>query len=132
MTHLYKTASYEAWAPVVARLFLAIQFGIAAFFKVSMFGGEVAQTAAAGVPLAQVAVGAALVLEVFGIVALVTGWHIRLATALLAPYVMLLAVIFYHDWSNLMTMGLFVSHLGLAAALLYVSVYGAKHFSIRG
>lgn len=122
---------YENWAPVLARVFLAIQFGVAAYFKVVFFSGEVAQTAAVGVPLAHVAVILALILEVAGVLALLSGYYIRLLTGLLAPYVMLLAVLFYHDWSNQMTFGLFVSHLGLTAALLYVSVFGARSMTVR-
>ena len=122
--------AYENWAPVVARLFLAAQFVAAAAFKIMGFGMEVAQTAAAGVPMANVAVGAALVLEIVGVISLLLGWRIRLVSMLLAGYVALLAVLFYHDWSTPMGMGMFISHLGLIAALLYVSVYGARHFAI--
>jgi uncharacterized membrane protein YphA (DoxX/SURF4 family) len=43
---------------------------------------------------------------------------------LLAGFVMLLAVIFYHNWSDQMQFGMFVSHLGLTAALLLLSVHG--------
>jgi len=123
-------AVYEDWAPVIARLLLAVQFAIGAFFKVVMFSGQVEATAAVGVPFPTIAVGLAFILEVAGVIALLTGWQIRIITALLAPYVALLAVLFYHDWSNQMNMGLFFSHFGLIAALLYVSVYGARRFSL--
>ncbi len=117
---------YEKGAIMVARLFLAIQFGIAAFFKIVGFSGEAAMTAGVGVPFARVAVGLALILEVVGVIALLTGWKIRPVALLLVLYVLLLAVLFYHNWSTQLDFGLFVSHLGLAAALLYVSVFGAK------
>jgi putative oxidoreductase len=116
---------YEDWAPLVARVFLAIQFGIAAYFKIVFWGGEVAQTAAVGVPVASVAVGAALLLEVVGVLALLTGYRVRPIALLLALYCALLAVLFYHNWSDQMTFGLFVSHMGLIAALLYVSAFGS-------
>src|SRR6185503_12064320 len=112
MSYIPYNRSYESWAPVVARLFLAIQFAIAAFFKIIGFSGEAAMTGAVGVPLPTVAVGLALILEVVGVFALVTGWRIKVLAALLAPYVLLLGVLFYHDWSNQLTFGLFVSHLG--------------------
>ena len=118
--------SYERWAPLVARVFLAIQFGVAAFFKLTMFGDQVAYTAAVGVPFPTIAVALALVLEVVGIIALLTGYHIRLLAGLLAAYVLLLAVLFYHNWADQMNFGFFMSHLGLAAALLYISVFGAR------
>lgn len=125
------TRAYENWAPVVARWLLAFQFGVAAYFKVMFFQGQVLQTGAAGVPFPALAVGAALVLEVLAGLCLLLGWHARVAAALLAPYVLLLALIFYHNFSDGMTVGLFISHLGLIAALLYVSVYGARHFALR-
>ncbi len=121
---------YEDWAPVVARVFLAIQFSVAAYFKVMGFSGEAAMTASVGVPFATVAVGLALVLEVVGIIALLTGWQIRRVASLLALYVALLAVLFYHNWADQTSFGFFMSHLGLVAALLFVSVYGAKRMSI--
>jgi len=117
---------YEKAALWIARLFLAFQFGVAAYFKIMGFSGEAAMTAGVGVPFAKVAVGLALILEVVGVIALLTGWKIRPVALLLALYVALLAVLFYHNWSNQETIGLFISHLGLIAALLYVSVFGAK------
>lgn len=127
---IHRSRAYEDWAPVVARLFLAVQFAIAALFKVMGFSMQVAQTAAVGVPMAQVAVAAALVLELAGVIALLTGYYIRLVSMLLAAYVALLAVLFYHNWQDPMNFGLFVSHLGLIAALLLVSVYGARRFTL--
>lgn len=128
---LIHTHAYERWMPLIARLLLAIQFSVGAYFKIVFFPMEVAQTASVGVPFATIAVGLAFILEALGIIALVTGWQIRLFAALLAPYVALLAVLFYHHWSDPMNFGSFMSHLGLIAALLYVSVYGARSFSLR-
>ncbi|HVU75572.1 MAG TPA: DoxX family protein [Candidatus Paceibacterota bacterium] len=116
---------WDSWAPMVARVLLAIQFCIAAFFKITGFSGEAAMTAAVGVPFSTVAVALALVLEVIGIVSLLTGYRLRLIGALLAGYVLLLAALFYHNWTDQMSFGLFVSHLGLAAALMLASVYSA-------
>lgn len=109
---------------------MAIQFAVAALFKVIGFSAEVGQTAAAGVPWAGAAVAAALALEALGVVSLLLGWQIRRIALALAAYVALLAVIFYHNWSDPMVMGLFISHLGLIAALMYVSAYGAGRFAI--
>jgi putative oxidoreductase len=116
------------WAPLCARALLAIQFGVGAYFKVTYFSMQVAATAAAGVPMATIAVAAALALEVAGILSLLSGYYIRIMSFLLAGYVMLLAVIFYHNWSDQMNFGMFISHLGLAAALMLLSVHGGKRF----
>jgi putative oxidoreductase len=120
------THSYERAALIIARVLLAIQFTVAAWFKIVGFSAEAAMTAAVGVPFATAAVALALVLEVVGVLALLTGIKLRPVAFLMALYVALLAVLFYHDWSNQMNFGFFMSHLGLVAALLYVSVFGAK------
>lgn len=121
--------SYEKGAIGLARVLLALQFGIAAYFKCIGFAGEAAMTAAVGVPFASAAVGAALVLEIVGVIALLSGYALRQVALLLSLYVMLLAVLFYNDWSSQMIFGLFISHLGLAAALLVISgtAGGSKH-----
>jgi putative oxidoreductase len=110
---------------------LAIQFAVAAYFKLTMFSGQVAETAAVGVPFASLAVALALLLEIVAVASLITGWQLRAVAFVLAPYIMLLAVIFYHNWSDMQMFGMFVSHLGLTAALLYVSVFGTSFMSIE-
>lgn len=117
---------YEQWAIIIARVFLAFQFSVGAYFKIIGFSGEAAMTAAVGVPFANIAVALALALEVAGILSLLSGRMIHQMSLLLALYVALLAVLFYHGWSNPQVFGLFVSHLGLIAALLYVSVFGGR------
>src|SRR4051812_4421853 len=114
MNFLYNTRAYEAWAPVVARVLFAVPFLVGAYFKLpgsAMSAAEVAQTAAAGVPLASAAVMLAFILEVAAGIALIIGWQTRAWAFVLALYVLLLAAIFYHDFSNLMVFGMFVSHL---------------------
>ena len=59
---------YEKTALWIARLFLAFQFGVAAYFKIMGFSGEAAMTAGVGVPFSKVAVGLALILEVVGVI----------------------------------------------------------------
>jgi len=126
MSFLPYDQAYERWAPRVARILLAIQFAVAAYYKLTMFSVQVSQTAAVGVPLPQVAVTLGLLLELIALAALLTGWQLRRISVVLGSYVALLAVLFYRDWSDPMKFGFFISHLGLIAACLYVSVYGAK------
>src|ERR1041385_984470 len=96
MKYLYESPTYESWAPVIGRILFSIPFFVGALFKVMWFSMEVAQTTAAGVPLPTIAVGAAFVLELATALMLLLGWRTRLAAAVLAAYVLLLALIFYH------------------------------------
>ncbi len=122
----YNTRAYEVWAPRAARLLLAIPLMVGAWFKITMFSMQVAQTASVGVPMPTVAVAAALVLELALILSLATGFYLRLMALLGALYIMLLAVLFYHNWSDPMLFGAFMSHLPFAAGLLLASVFGAR------
>lgn len=123
--------SFEIWAPFVARLIFGFQFLLGAYFKVIWHSAEVAQTAAVGVPLPDLAVWLAFVLEVALGLALILGYRVRQTALVLALYVLLLAVLFYRNIADPMVMGMFVSHLGFIAGLLYVSVYGARHIAVR-
>jgi putative oxidoreductase len=122
---------YQAWAPFIARIIIGVQFLIGAYFKIIWHAAEVGQTAAAGVPLPEIAVWAAFILEVIAGVALIVGWRVREVAAILAAYVLLLALIFYRNVADPMIMGQFISHLAFIAGLLYLSVYGARSFALR-
>ena len=127
MAYIPYTGAYEKWAPIVARILLAVQFGLAAWSKVMAFGLQARQVGMVGMPFPQAAVALALLLEVAGVIALVAGWQLRTIAMVLAGYVTLLAAVFYHNWSDPVIFGMFVSHLGLIAALLYVSASGTRH-----
>lgn len=92
---------------------------------------ESGMTAAMGVPYASIFVALAFLLEVVGGVCIIIGWHTRAAAFVLAAFTLALALIFYTNFSDQMVMGEFISHLGLIAGLLFVSVYGAQSVAVR-
>jgi|GEM_PF-647183 len=128
------TTSYETWAPVLARIIFAFIFLMSAFFKIpgsESFEMQVAMSGNVGIPFPLLAVTLAFILEVVAGIALLIGWHTRIAALLLALFTFVVALFFYRDWSDQMTMGLFISCLGYCAGLLYISVYGARYFALR-
>lgn len=133
MTLPHYIRAYENWAPVVARIIFGLQFLLAASFKIPGtigFTAEAQYAAAAGLPLATIAVAIAFVLEVLAGVSLILGWKVRTMAFLLSGYVLLIALLFYRNIADPAMLGQFVSHLGLIAGLSYVAVYGARHFAI--
>lgn len=128
------SAVYEHWAPVVVRVLFGLIFLMSAYFKIpgtDSFMMQVDMSGAVGIPFPFVAVLLAFVLEVVGGVALVVGYHTRTAAAVLAAFVLLIAVFFYRDLSNQATFGLFMSCLTQAGGLIYVSVYGTQHVAMQ-
>lgn len=127
------SAWYVRWAPVLGRILFGLLFLMGAAFKIpgtAGFAAEAGMTAAAGVPFATVAVALAFLVEVVCGLAVILGWHARSAALVLAVFTLALALIFYNDFSNPEIMGMFISHLGLIAGLLYVSVYGARQVAV--
>jgi len=125
---------YENWAPVLGRVLFGGLFLMGAAFKIpgtSGYAMESAMTAAAGLPYASIFVALAFVLEVVAGVSLIIGWHARIAAFVLAIFTLALAIIFYSNFSNPQIMGEFISHLGLIAGLLYISVYGARYAAVK-
>ena len=123
--------TYEHWAPAVARWIFGLLFLLGAFYKIIWHAAQVAETAAAGVPLPEVAVWLAFIFELVTGIALIIGWKVRPIAFLLALYVLLLAFIFYHNFADPMIMGQFMSHMAFIAGLLYISVYGAQHVAVK-
>lgn len=130
----YMSSWYETWIPFLARVIFGAQFLIGAWFKAPWtpgFAAQVSMTAAAGVPIANVAVFLAFVLEVVAGIMLIVGYHARLAAFLLAGFTAILTFVFYRHVVDPMSLGMLVSHLSFIAGLLYVSVYGAKSMALK-
>jgi len=134
MTLPHTTASYTTWAPFVARLIIGAAFVFAATMKIpgsESFAMEVGMTAAAGVPFAYLAVILAGILEAGAGLAIIFGYHTRIAAFLLVLFVALVTVLFHWNFSDMMTIGAFITHLEIIAGLLYISVYGAKSVAVK-
>jgi putative oxidoreductase len=133
MLSLFSSKTYENWAPVIGRIIFAGVFLMAAYGKIpgtEGFSSSVKYSAANGMPLPQLAVTLAFLLEAGAGIALLIGWKTRLAAFMLMLFVVLLTLIFHLDVSNQNAIRTLIRHLELIAGLLYVSVYGAHHAAI--
>ncbi len=128
------TPTYEKWAPVVARILLGLYFFHASVYKIpttESFDMVVQSAAAVGLPFPTVAVFLAFILEFFGGIALLAGYHARHVAVLLAGFLVVIALFFYRNIADPMQMGMFLNCIAVAAGLLYVSVYGAQNAAIK-
>jgi uncharacterized membrane protein YphA (DoxX/SURF4 family) len=116
-------------AILIARLLLAFAFAQGAAFKFKFVGMDAtaAEIAGAGFPYPLLLAWVAAFFEIALAIAFATGLFFKEAAIVAAAYVLFLALSFYgpEQWSgNLMTYGLFASHLPFIAALLFAAVYG--------
>ncbi len=118
---------YDA-AQLIGRVLLAQIFIIAAINKIIGFTGTAHYMAAYGVP--SVLLPLVIVLELGVGVALLLGWHTRLAALILALFSLVAAVIFHHQIAEPMQLVLLMSDLAFAGGLLVVSAVGGGRLSL--
>lgn len=122
---------------LLGRILLALLFIPAGVGKLTGFAGTVAYTASAGVPLPQVAVALALVVEIVGGLALLLGWQTRWAALALALALFtLVASFFFHKFWALpaeqagMQQLLFYKNIAVAGGLFAFAAFGAGALSV--
>jgi putative oxidoreductase len=120
---------------LIGRILLAIVFVPAGFAKIGGFAGMVGYATSAGLPLPTVGVAIALVIELFGGLALLIGYRARIAALALAVFTLVAAFFFHAFWSlpadqqmvqNLM----FFKNIAIAGGLLAFAAFGAGAFSL--
>lgn len=116
--------------PLVARLLLTAEFAIAVNGKISDWSGQAAYMASHGMTMIAPLLGAALVIEFVGSLALVTGYQARAAAAVMCVYLGIVSVRL-HDFWNIAdpmaaggTQTQFFKNLGIMGGLLMIAVYG--------
>ncbi len=120
---------------LVGRILLAVLFIPAGVGKLMGFAGTVAYTASAGVPLPQVAVVLALLVEIIGGLALLLGWQTRWAALALAFFTLVASFFFHNFWALPaeqagMQQLLFYKNVAVAGGLLAFAAFGAGGLSV--
>ena len=83
----------------IGRALVGVLFIVSGVMKIGRFAGVAAALAGKGVPLSEVAIALAIVLEVAGGVALVFGWRSREAALALALFCIPATLLFHAFWS---------------------------------
>lgn len=121
--------------PFVARLLLVAEFAIAANGKIQGWSGQAAYMAAHGMEFIGPLLAAALAIEVFGSLCLVTGVWARPAAAVMFVYLAIVSVCL-HDFWRMSGMAAatnqtqFFKNVGIMGGLLMVAAYGPGRWVI--
>jgi putative oxidoreductase len=120
---------------LIGRILLAILFIPAGFGKIAGFTGAVGYATAMGLPMAQVGVAIALVIELFGGLALLIGYRTRIAALLLALFTLVASFFFHAYWSlpadqQMMQQLMFFKNIAITGGLLAFAAFGAGAFSV--
>lgn len=120
--------AFQDLAAPVGRVLLALMFLLAGLSKISGYAGMQGYMDSMGVPGALLPL--VIALEVLGGLALILGWHTRIAAFLLAGFTLLTALIFHSNIGDQTQYLFFMKNLSIAGGLLLVVSHGAGPWSI--
>ena len=122
---------------LLGRILIAALFLPAGFGKISGFAGTVAYATSAGLPMPQIGVAIAIVVEIVGSLAILLGWQARWA-ALILGFFTLVASFFFHNFWGVpaeaagMQQLLFWKNIAVVGGLLGYAAHGVGAWSVDG
>ena len=125
----------EQWAVVLGRVLLALIFVRAGINKLGAIDETAAEMAKAGIPLSNLLVYGAILMELGGGLLLMTGLFARWAAGALFFYTLTLALIFHAYWAApaaqaRLQASFFFGHLSMMGGMLMVVAFGAGAYSL--
>ncbi len=118
------------FAPALGRLLIAIIFIMSGFGKLTDFAGSVGYAESVGMPLPQLGIAAAIVVEFFGGIALVLGFKTRWVAAAIAVFSIVAAFLFHANFADQMQAINFWKNVAIAGGLLQIVYFGAGPLSL--
>jgi putative oxidoreductase len=119
----------------IARLLLALMFVLAGISKFAGLGGTAGYIASKGLPLPMVLAFATAALEVLGGLAIIVGFHTRIAAIVLALFTLVATFVFHAFWAvpaeqQMVQQLMFMKNLSVAGGLLLLFSFGAGGMSL--
>jgi len=120
---------------LLGRLLLALLFLPAGISKITGFAGAVGYIGSKGLPLAALGAVIAIVVEVGGSLALITGFGTRLAALALALFTLVATLVFHNFWGvaadqAMVQQLMFYKNIAVIGGLLVLAAQGAGAWSL--
>lgn len=120
---------------LIGRILIAALFVPAGLQKLTGFAGTVGYAASVGMPLPQVGVAVALVVEIVGGLAFLLGWGTRWMALVLGFFTLVASFFFHNFWSvppeaAMMQQLLFWKNIAVVGGLLGFAAHGAGDWSV--
>jgi putative oxidoreductase len=120
---------------LIGRILLAILFVPAGFNKIGGFSGMVGYSTSMGLPMPEVGVAVALVIELVGGLALLVGFGTRIAAIALAVFTLVASFYFHAYWAlpaeqQMMQQLMFFKNIAITGGLLAFAAFGAGAYSV--
>jgi len=127
--------AFASVAPLIGRILIAIFFIPSGIQKITGFSGTVGYAASAGLPMPEVGVVIAIIVEVVLAAMLLVGLKARWAALLMAVFCLVTAFIFHNYWASPPEQQMsqhinFYKNFAIAGGLLFVYAFGPGRFSL--
>ena len=114
---------------LAGRVLLAAIFVLSGVSKLTGPAGAIAYIESAGLPLPQVALAGAIVVELFGGLALIVGLRTRLVAGVLAVFTLVTAAVFHSALGDQAQFINFFKNIAMTGGLLQVVAFGPGRLS---
>lgn len=121
-------APFNKYIELGGRILLASLFLLSGLSKISGYGATAGYMAAMGVSAALLPI--VIATEVLGSVAIIVGWHTRIAAFLLAGFTLLAAALFHNKLGDQIQMIMFLKDVAITGAFLMLVANGAGRLSL--
>ena len=115
-------------AAPAGRVLISLIFIVSGFNKIANFAGTQGFMESVGVPGQLLPL--AIALELLGGLAVVLGWHTRLAAFLLAGFSLLSGIVFHSNFGDQIQMIMFMKNVALAGGFLMIVSHGAGPYAL--
>jgi len=122
------TNTIQKFAAPLGRFLIGLLFVQAGLGKIFSYAGTADYMLAMGVP--SILLPLVIITEAGGGLAVILGYHTRLAAFALAGFCVLTAVLFHADFSDTMQIIMFSKNMALAGGFLILVAHGAGAFSL--
>ena len=120
--------TFTALAAPAGRLLISLMFVTSGLSKITGYAATQGYMEAMGVP--GMLLPLVIAVEVLGGLAVILGWHTRIAAFLLAGFSLLSAFLFHANFGDQMQMIMFMKNVAIAGGFLMIVSQGAGAFSL--
>ena len=112
----------------IGRILIANIFLIDGINKISYYEGVAEWMFLKGVP--EFLLPLVILLEIFGALAIILGWRVKLFSLFFFVFCILTAIIFHSDFTNNMDKVIFMKNMSMAGGFLFLFLHGGGDFSL--
>ena len=129
------SSSSESVVPLIGRVLISPVFILSGMLKVMNFSMELGYVTAAHLPFPRFSLACAACIEILGGLAILTGFHARVAAWIVFVFLIPTTLMFHNFWAmqgaaRMDNEAHFLKNLAIMGGLLFVATFGAGAYSI--